>query len=192
MNKPSEPLPDAWVLGAYGRLERSRPPDHVNHAILARAFEAARDQHRRSPAWVWPLSAAAALVLCVGLFVHVANLIPQPRVIIMPPAPVPAERQEPPAVGTQSVVEPGAAQTLHDARTATGIEVPTEAQKTQERARDDRATELRQRLQQAMENDDVEAFRDVLSALRAEGIEPAANPAVRDWALQHGLEDLIN
>ena len=80
---------DALVDRAYQQLPEVAPPDAIDEA-LARQARASRV----SSGWIWPISIAASMVLCVGLFLQMGRLLT--------PSPLPAPRaDEAPATAPQ-------------------------------------------------------------------------------------------
>lgn len=139
------------------------PGETVDRAILDYAERALHDEHRTSPFWIWPVSAAAALAICVGLFSQIANFVAPPTVVIMAPGSS-AEPGLPPAPAVGADLDPVSSGSLGD---------PTE--------------QLIEQLRAARSADDPQRFATVLAHAEARGIELSLDRDLRDWAVRHGL-----
>ena len=79
-----ESTPDAWIAHAWRESATAvEPTDAVDRRILARAEVACHDNTKRSGWWVWPVSVAAALVLCAGLIVQMVALMEDDTTVVV-------------------------------------------------------------------------------------------------------------
>ena len=176
MNQSSDETTARRLVDAVARLDCPEPRPEVDHAVLEYARRHVAPQHRASPAWVWPLSLAAAVVVCVGVFFQIARLMPQPPTVVVmaPPAPQAAERPDP-AVGRE---------TPHDAVTGSLSEAFEPHPTLPDR--------WRLTLEGHVRAGDTAGFVTTYKAMREAGVTAPLPQPIHDWALQRELDDLIN
>jgi hypothetical protein len=84
------------VLNVYRDLGSPEPPETLDLAILAHARASNRRPWHHAPQFVWPISAAAAVLLAVGLVSQLAPMLPAPgHAEIQMPGPIQQPRTEP-------------------------------------------------------------------------------------------------
>ena len=104
--------PDAWIVHAWRKsAEQEQPSAAVDRRILARA-QVACHEIERSRWWVWPVSIAAALVVCAGLVMQMMSLMRDDTtmIVMQPSASDPRESLPPQHIGAMAPSEDEAAQ----------------------------------------------------------------------------------
>jgi len=94
------PVNDNELMAVYQSMPKEEPSAKLDQAIRDHAHQSVKTWSR--PGWVWPISMAAATVLCAGLFFQLAQLVPKPKLGPIERAPEARARAQQPAppIGT--------------------------------------------------------------------------------------------
>lgn len=123
MKTPFESTPDAWIVHAWRKsAEQEEPSAAVDRRILARA-QVACHKAEHSRWWVWPVSIAAALVVCAGLVTQMMSLMRDDTtmVVMQPSVSGPRESRPPQHIGAMAPAEDEPAQSWHGTLADGGI-----------------------------------------------------------------------
>lgn len=72
--RTADDVTDPIVSNAYREMSTERTPEHLDHAVLNEARDAAKQRHRSAMAWLRPAAWVATVGLCLAIVLEVADL----------------------------------------------------------------------------------------------------------------------